>query len=142
MADAVFAAAPTVESARSQRATIRALAGDHGRDPDDIRVLPGLALYVAESEAQAHDLATTAASGSAARGAEHWTVIGTPEQAADEIAAWADADALDGLIALPCGSWESLRLFCTETVPLLAGAGLAPRSNPGSTLAEHLRLAR
>lgn len=71
-------------------------------------------------------------------GSAHWVVVGTPEDALREIKAWYEAGAMDGLIALPGGSIQSLHLFCDELIPMLAEQGLFRREYAGMTLREHM----
>lgn len=52
-ADAVYTVQPTIESAIAFRNTIREQARGWGRDPDTIRVLPGLITLVAPTETEA-----------------------------------------------------------------------------------------
>jgi FMN-dependent oxidoreductase (nitrilotriacetate monooxygenase family) len=54
-ADVVFTAQHTVESAVEFRADIRERAAAHGRDPDTIKVLPGMVAILGETEAQARE---------------------------------------------------------------------------------------
>ncbi|MEH0195162.1 NtaA/DmoA family FMN-dependent monooxygenase [Caulobacter sp. CCNWLY153] len=56
VAHGVFAAAPDIAAGIDLRADLRARASAHGRDPDDLRVLPGLSLFLADTEAEARDL--------------------------------------------------------------------------------------
>jgi len=55
-ADAVFAATPTLAVASELRTGLRQLAEQAGRSPKDVRVLPGLSLYLASTRAEAQDL--------------------------------------------------------------------------------------
>jgi len=202
-ADAVFAAAPTQEAARELRADLQGQALQAGRAARDVRVLPGLSLYLADTRAEAHDLCaqTHAHLGRAQRLAKletvlgtpvahlptdrplgpddfpapvqpvrsrtheallrqriardrptldallqapevvssaHWQVVGTPADAADEILAWYRAGALDGVIALPGGSLNSLHLFLQQVVPMLRAAGVFRSAYTGSRLLDHL----
>lgn len=75
-------------------------------------------------------------------GSAHWRVIGTPEDAAREIADWHAAGALDGVIALPGGSLASLDLFLGDVVPRLVAAGLFRADYAGQSFADHLGLER
>ncbi|WP_200811076.1 NtaA/DmoA family FMN-dependent monooxygenase [Demequina sp. NBRC 110057] len=68
----------------------------------------------------------------------HWTIIGTPADAVAQIVARARAGAMDGFIALPSGSWESLALFLDEVVPALVDEGLFRERYETATLAGHL----
>ena len=68
----------------------------------------------------------------------HWQIIGTPEDAAAEIASWHDAGAIDGFIAVPGGAPTSLRLTLEELVPMLVESGRFRRDYQGGTLVSHL----
>lgn len=74
-------------------------------------------------------------------GSAHWVCVGTVDDVLAEIVDWFEAGAMDGVIAIPGGSPESLRLFLDELVPKLARRGLFRRDYEGATLREHLRLA-
>ncbi|GAC67836.1 NtaA/DmoA family FMN-dependent monooxygenase [Gordonia soli] len=52
-ASGVFSAAASVEDGRRNRSEVRAHARDTGRDPDDVLILPGLSLTLADTEAEA-----------------------------------------------------------------------------------------
>lgn len=52
-ADAVFTPQGDIASATTLRAQVRTTAAAHGREPDDIRVLPGLSFLLASSEREA-----------------------------------------------------------------------------------------
>ncbi|AOF92805.1 NtaA/DmoA family FMN-dependent monooxygenase [Sinorhizobium sp. RAC02] len=73
-------------------------------------------------------------------GSAHWVSVGTVEDVADDITEWFAAGAIDGLIALPGGSRESLRLFLEGLVPLLVQRGVFRREYDGETLRAHLRI--
>jgi N-acetyl-S-(2-succino)cysteine monooxygenase len=55
-ADLVFAAQPGIASGRQFRQSIRSAARRHGRDPDDVLVLPGVAFVLGSTEAEARTL--------------------------------------------------------------------------------------
>jgi N-acetyl-S-(2-succino)cysteine monooxygenase len=55
-ADLVFAAQPDIPSGRRFRESIRSAARRHGRDPDDVLVLPGVAFVLGSTEAEARAL--------------------------------------------------------------------------------------
>lgn len=74
-------------------------------------------------------------------GSAHWVCVGTVDDVLAEIVDWFEAGALDGVIAIPGGSLQSLQLFLEELVPALARRGLFRREYEGATLREHLRLA-
>lgn len=56
VADAVFASAPDKEAASELRQDLQKRAQAHGRKADDISLLPGLSLYLANSRKEAHGL--------------------------------------------------------------------------------------
>lgn len=56
VADAIFAATPDMEAAIALRQDLRSRALEHGRAADEIRVLPGLSLYLAPTRAEAEEL--------------------------------------------------------------------------------------
>ncbi|MGV6875852.1 NtaA/DmoA family FMN-dependent monooxygenase [Pseudochelatococcus sp. B33] len=73
-------------------------------------------------------------------GSAHWVSVGTVDDVLGDIVTWHEAGAIDGFIALPGGSLESLALFLDELVPALVERGLFRRDYEGSTLREHLRI--
>ena len=136
VADAVFGATPELETAMTQRSALRAAAVSAGREADAIRFMPGLNLVLAATREEAQALAEASEVGTPL----HWTVIGTPTDAAEAIEAWAAAGAIDGFIALPGGSRTSIDLFLGHVVPLLRRRGLFRDGYQGETLREHLGL--
>ena len=54
----------------------------------------------------------------------HWTIIGTPHDAFEEIKQWFEADAIDGMIMMQTGSQKSLDLTFDVLIPKLQKAGL------------------
>ena len=70
----------------------------------------------------------------------HWVVVGTAEDVAKEIIRWYEAEAIDGIIAVPGGSDRSLTLFLEQVIPQLVEHGLFCKEYTGSTLREHLEM--
>lgn len=205
VADATFAATPDREAGLALRTDLRRRAAAHGRDPDSVRVLPGLYVFLARTREQAfaehrraHAHLTEDARRAAVRtvlgldlgalpaetrigpemlppddapvrsrthadllrryivvhrprvdellarpevvGSAHWVSVGTVDDVLRDVFDWFEAGALDGFIALPGGSEESLHLFLEELIPALAAAGLFRRTYEGTTLRQHLRL--
>lgn len=203
VADAVFVSAPDMEAGIEQRKDFRRRAETHGRKADDIRILPGLSLYLAPSREEARDLfAKTHARMDNARkiasiremtdldlsewpndrpirpadlpppplkvrsrthsdllrrvisrealtvgellmrpeviGSAHWQVIGTVDDALEQIKDWAASGAMDGFIAVPGGAVSSMQLVLGELVPRLVGEGLFREEYSGATFADHL----
>lgn len=116
-ADAVFITAPTVEQAAATRRALRASAQAQGRDPGSIRALPGLGMTLADTSEEAEQMRGHTA------GAGHWRIVGTPEQAVQEIHGWLEDGAIDGFIALPEGSPRTIGLFLDRVLPKLSTSG-------------------
>lgn len=68
----------------------------------------------------------------------HWVVVGTADDAVEQIVDRAERNALDGFIALPGGSWDSLGIFFDSVMPRLVDRGLFRKEYAGTTLREHL----
>lgn len=71
-------------------------------------------------------------------GSAHWVSVGTVEDVLADIIAWHDAAAIDGFIALPGGSEDSMRLFFDRLMPRLTDLGRFRNDYAGATLASHL----
>jgi len=76
----------------------------------------------------------------AARG--HWVVCGTPQRVADILEEWFAAGAADGFNILPPYFPGGFADFVDEVVPELQRRGLYRREYQGTTLRDHLGLAR
>ncbi|KAA9001295.1 NtaA/DmoA family FMN-dependent monooxygenase [Affinibrenneria salicis] len=71
-------------------------------------------------------------------GSAHWLVVGTVDDALDDIIGRVEAGAADGFIALPGGSPQSLDRLFDELIPRLTQLGLFRRDYRGATLRQHL----
>jgi FMN-dependent oxidoreductase (nitrilotriacetate monooxygenase family) len=76
----------------------------------------------------------------AARG--HWVILGTPEEIADILQDWFEDYACDGFNILPAYFPGAFQDFVDLVVPILQDRGLFRRDYTGTTLREHLGLAR
>jgi alkanesulfonate monooxygenase len=72
----------------------------------------------------------------------HHTVVGTPETVADTLEQWFLEEAADGFNIMPPFLPEGLDDFVEGVVPLLQQRGLFRREYSGTTLRDHLGLAR
>lgn len=72
-------------------------------------------------------------------GSAHWRIIGTVDDAAREIEAWAQAGAIDGFIAFPAGGVDAVHLTLSELIPRLAADGYFRQRYSSTTLAGHFR---
>ncbi|QXT61636.1 LLM class flavin-dependent oxidoreductase [Tessaracoccus palaemonis] len=136
-AAAVFVMQPDAETGLAQVRGLDDAADSLGR-PRRPLVLPGLSVCLADTREAAQALAGRADLVPRAGKARHWSIVGTVADAVNAIVERARSGAIDGLIALPAGSWQSLELFTTQVVPALAAVGLFREDYSGSTLAEHL----
>lgn len=71
-------------------------------------------------------------------GSAHWQIVGTVDDAFDEIRTWFATGAIDGFIAVPGGSVSSMRLVMDALVPRLAEAGLFRNGYRADTFIGHL----
>ncbi|MER8525041.1 LLM class flavin-dependent oxidoreductase [Mesorhizobium sp. M0814] len=72
----------------------------------------------------------------------HRTIVGTPEQIADDIERWFVAGAADGLNLMPDVLPTGLEVFVDTVVPILRRRGLFRTEYEGRTLRDHLGLIR
>lgn len=54
-AEAIFCPAPTIEAGKAYRDDLRARAANHGRNPDDLIIMPGLAFVLGDTEGEAQE---------------------------------------------------------------------------------------
>ncbi|PFG52716.1 FMN-dependent oxidoreductase (nitrilotriacetate monooxygenase family) [Marinobacter sp. LV10R520-4] len=80
--------------------------------------------------------------GRLAAGGGHCTMIGTPEQIADKMEHWFRNEGADGFNLMPPSLPGGIEDFIEQVVPVLQGRGLFRTEYQGSTLREHLGLAR
>ncbi|MCY0855492.1 LLM class flavin-dependent oxidoreductase [Cupriavidus sp. D39] len=77
-----------------------------------------------------------------AGGGGHRVIVGTPEQIADDIEHWFRHGAADGFNLMPDALPDGLQDFVDGVVPILQRRGIFRTEYEGSTLREHLGLAR
>jgi len=204
-AEAVFTAHQALGDAQEFYRDLKARAAALGRDPEGVRILPGIVPVIGSTEAEAltaereldelilpeyaqRQLAATLhlrpedlpldrelprdlpdedeIEGAKSRytlivelarrerltvrqligrlggGRGHRTLAGTPEQVADALQEWYDAEAADGFNIMPAALPSGLDLFVSEVLPILRDRGLFRREYEGATLREHYGLAR
>ncbi|MEG7363426.1 LLM class flavin-dependent oxidoreductase [Pseudomonas citronellolis] len=202
-AEVVFTAQTSLAAARDFYADLKGRMARHGRHPDELKVMPGVYVVVADSEAEAQEkqeafqelvepqvgvallsrmlgnfdlsaypldgplpelpltdsgqrsrqLLLTELAGKEnlslaqlgrriAGGRGHYSLVGTPQRIADELQAWFEQGAADGFNVLVPHLPGGLEDVANLLVPELQRRGLFRRDYAGSTLRDHLRLAR
>jgi len=68
----------------------------------------------------------------------HRSLVGTPDDIADDLQRWFEAGAADGFIVIPADMPLGLDAFVEEVVPRLQHRGLFRERYTGATLREHL----
>jgi FMN-dependent oxidoreductase (nitrilotriacetate monooxygenase family) len=204
-AEAIFTAHQTLDNAQEFYADIKSRARAAGRNPDQLKVLPGISPFIGSTTAEARaleeefndltqpayslqqlgnlvgvDLTSYDLDGpfptdivapvgdrafhsrsqlvldivarenptirqlchrlAGARG--HRVVAGTPVEVADTIQEWAERGAADGFNVMPPWLPGGIDVFIQEVVPILRARGLFRTEYTGSTLRDHLGLAR
>lgn len=151
-ADVVLVRAAGAEQAGAARDRLRAAARQAGRHPDSLRVLVRLAVDLCGLEYVAEP-AWGLASFERGRSLGHGTrrprraapgplYRGGPVDLAELIAAWYRDGAADGFLLVPRKPVRDLERLVNGTVAVLQHRGLFRTFYPGSTLREHLGLAR
>ncbi|MET7407050.1 LLM class flavin-dependent oxidoreductase [Streptomyces parvulus] len=126
------------ERAAAARADLRASAAAHGRDPDGLRVLAALDVDLGAGEYGAHP-----GHGGGPRPTPRGPLYrGGPVDLAELIARWHREGTVDGFHLTPVEPDRDLERLVNGTVPLLQHRGLFRTFYPGSTLRDHLGLAR
>jgi FMN-dependent oxidoreductase (nitrilotriacetate monooxygenase family) len=203
-AEAVFTAQRGIAGAQAFYADLKGRAAQRGREPEQIRVLPGICPYVGATEAEARaieqefeqrvqtdyalrqlsfllgleigeaqldqklpplpevdsingnksrfnlvvdlaraeDLTVRQLLGRLAGGRGHRTIVGTPEQVADDLELWFKSAAADGFNYMPPSIPKQLEVFIEQVVPILQQRGLFRTEYEGETLRDHYGLAR
>ncbi|MER5920817.1 LLM class flavin-dependent oxidoreductase [Streptomyces mirabilis] len=125
--------------ARAVRAELRDAAAEFGRDPDTLRVLGSLVVDLGDGERAAEP---GHGGGGPRQTAQGPLYRGGPVDLAELIAAWHASEAVDGFHLTPVEPHRDLERLVNGTVALLQHRGLFRTFYPGSTLREHLGLAR
>ncbi|MCX4909937.1 LLM class flavin-dependent oxidoreductase [Streptomyces sp. NBC_00878] len=121
------------------RAELHALALAHGRDPDELRVLAALTVDLGDGERAAEP---GHGGGGPRQTAQGPLYRGGPVDLAELIVVWHGTGAVDGFHLTPLEPRRDLERLVNGTVAVLQHRGLFRTFYPGSTLREHLGLAR
>ncbi|MGJ5202822.1 LLM class flavin-dependent oxidoreductase [Bradyrhizobium sp. HKCCYLR20261] len=133
---------------------LRRLAGTLGVSPESLELdkpLPPLPLAAdgiqtffkgAVATAQRGNLTVRQLIRAQGGGTSHRIVVGTPEQIADGIADWFATGFVDGFNIMPDVIATGFDAFAEEVVPLLRRKGIFREHYEGTTLRDHLGIAR
>jgi FMN-dependent oxidoreductase (nitrilotriacetate monooxygenase family) len=204
VAEAVFTAQRTLADGQAFYADLKARAARAGRDPGQVKILPGISPFIGSTEAEAQrveddlhglvqteyalaqlsrmvdreitedqldeklppvpgedsvngaksrfslvvdlarseDLTVRQLIGRLAGGRGHRTIVGTPEQVADDLQLWFENGAADGFNFMPPSIPDQLEVFVDNVVPILQERGLFRIEYEGTTLRDHYGLDR
>ncbi|MER6159021.1 LLM class flavin-dependent oxidoreductase [Streptomyces sp. NPDC001868] len=138
-ADVALVRVATPAHADAVRTELRDAAAGFGRDPDELRVLVSLRVDLGGGE----HAAEPGHGGGGPRQTAHGPLYrGGPVDLAELVIAWHRAGAADGFHLVPVEPRRDLERLVNGTVALLQHRGLFRTFYPGSTLREHLGLAR
>jgi alkanesulfonate monooxygenase SsuD/methylene tetrahydromethanopterin reductase-like flavin-dependent oxidoreductase (luciferase family) len=138
-ADVVLVRAVSAAHAAAVRDQVREHARQFGREPDDLRVLASLVVDLGGGE---HAAEPGHGGGGPRPTAQGPLYRGGPVDLAELIAAWYTDGTVDGFHLAPAEPRRDLERLVNGTVALLQHRGLFRTFYPGSTLREHLGLAR
>lgn len=138
-ADVALVRSVSAAQTRAVRDQLRAAAARFGRDPDALRVLAALVVDLGDGE---HAAEPGHGGGGPRQTAQGPLYRGGPVDLADLIASWHGEGAVDGFHLTPAEPRRDLERLVNGTVALLQHRGLFRTFYPGSTLREHLGLAR
>ncbi|MFF7332071.1 LLM class flavin-dependent oxidoreductase [Streptomyces sp. NPDC008150] len=138
-ADVALVRAVSPAQAEREGDELRSLAAESGRDPRSLRVLAALRVDLGGGESAAEPAHGGGGPRPSARGPLY---RGGPVGLADLVTAWHGAGAVDGFHLTPVAPRRDLERLVNGTVALLQHRGLFRTFYPGSTLREHLGLAR
>ncbi|WP_030678988.1 LLM class flavin-dependent oxidoreductase [Streptomyces cellulosae] len=138
-ADVVLVRAVSAAHATAVRDQVRESAREFGRDPGDLCVLASLVVDLGDGE---HAAEPGHGGGGPRPTAQGPLYRGGPVDLAELIAGWYTDGTVDGFHLTPAEPRRDLERLVNGTVALLQHRGLFRTFYPGSTLREHLGLAR
>jgi alkanesulfonate monooxygenase SsuD/methylene tetrahydromethanopterin reductase-like flavin-dependent oxidoreductase (luciferase family) len=138
-ADVALVRAVSSAQAAAVRDQLRRYAAESGRDPRQLRVLASLAVDLGDGEYAAEPGHGGGGPRPTARGPLY---RGGPVDLAELITAWHQEGTVDGFHLVPTEPRRDLERLVNGTVALLQHRGLFRTFYPGSTLREHMGLAR
>ncbi|MEU9168107.1 LLM class flavin-dependent oxidoreductase [Streptomyces sp. NPDC048420] len=138
-ADVALVHAVSAAQAAAVRRQLRRDAAEFGRDPDGLRVLASLLVDLGDGE---HAAEPGHGGGGPRQTVQGPLYRGGPVDLAELIATWHGEGIVDGFHLTPAEPLRDLERLVNGTVALLQHRGLFRTFYPGSTLRDHLGLAR
>ncbi|MFI6438293.1 LLM class flavin-dependent oxidoreductase [Streptomyces sp. NPDC050759] len=138
-ADVALVRAASAPQAAAVREQLRSMAAAFGRHPDQLRVLAGLLVDLGDGE---HAADPGHGGGGPRQTPQGPLYRGGPVDLAELIATWHGEGIVDGFHLTPVEPLRDLERLVNGTVALLQHRGLFRTFYPGSSLREHLGLAR
>jgi alkanesulfonate monooxygenase SsuD/methylene tetrahydromethanopterin reductase-like flavin-dependent oxidoreductase (luciferase family) len=142
MADVLLTSCAALPQAAARYRELHALAVDRAQRPEPPLILANMMVVLEATEAAAKrraaalDALVPPAPGCAPR------FVGTPEQFVELVIGWGQQSACDGINVLPAVLPTDLDALVDDVVPWLRRLGLFRSDYTGSTLRDHLGLAR
>lgn len=141
-ADVLLTSCPSLPMAIARYRELQALAVGRARCPDAPLILANMVVVLDETEAAAQHRAAALDALVPPAAARVPRFIGTPDQLVERLVTWRRQDACDGFNVLPAVLPTDLDRLVDAVVPRLRRLGLCRSDYTGSTLREHLGLAR
>jgi alkanesulfonate monooxygenase SsuD/methylene tetrahydromethanopterin reductase-like flavin-dependent oxidoreductase (luciferase family) len=138
-ADVALVRASSALQAAAARDQLRSMAADFGRHPGQLRILAGLLVDLGDGE---HAAEPGHGGGGPRQTPQGPLYRGGPVDLAELIATWHGEGVVDGFHLTPVEPLRDLERLVNGTVALLQHRGLFRTFYPGSSLREHLGLAR
>ncbi|MDQ0911817.1 alkanesulfonate monooxygenase SsuD/methylene tetrahydromethanopterin reductase-like flavin-dependent oxidoreductase (luciferase family) [Streptomyces canus] len=138
-ADVALVRAASAPQAAAVRDQLRSMAADFGRRPDQLRVLACLLVDLGDGE---HAAEPGHGGGGPRQTPQGPLYRGGPVDLAELVATWHGEGIVDGFHLTPVEPLRDLERLVNGTVALLQHRGLFRTFYPGSSLREHLGLAR
>jgi alkanesulfonate monooxygenase SsuD/methylene tetrahydromethanopterin reductase-like flavin-dependent oxidoreductase (luciferase family) len=141
-ADALLTSCPSLPAAIARYRELHALSVGRTRCPDPPRILANVIVVLDDTEAAARHRAATLDALVPPAEASVPRFVGTPDQLVERMLSWRRQDACDGFNVMPAVLPTDLDRLVDAVVLRLRQSGLFRTDYTGSTLREHLGLAR
>jgi alkanesulfonate monooxygenase SsuD/methylene tetrahydromethanopterin reductase-like flavin-dependent oxidoreductase (luciferase family) len=141
-ADVLLTSCASLPTAVARYQELHALSVGHVRCPDPPRILANVVVVLDDTEAAAQHRAAALDALIPPAAAPIPRFVGTPDQLVERLITWRRQDACDGFNVLPAVLPTDLDRLVDAVVPRLQRLGLFRGDYTGSTLREHLGLAR